>query len=141
MNINEIFQQDDPIAMLRQRIKGYNLLQKQELYWEMEAVRLDDANQIDGTLIPGMKSLLGKIEEHGVERFQTLFWQALMREDPELALRQTVIGLRTEGVSKGMLLSQLEVLRKQVGKEPEENIISTVMDSLVGWCRPHMKIT
>lgn len=140
IDMRELFQQDDPLTALRQKVTSYNILQKQEIYWELEAFRLDATTTIDNTLVPAIKSILGKVEEYPIEKYQTMFWQALTRTDPDNALRQVVITLRGEGVSKGLLLSQLEVLRKDIAGEPEEDAILKVMDSLVGWCSPYMRI-
>lgn len=140
MNMQVLFQQDDPIRILRQQAGSLNGLQKQEIYWELEAKRLSVDTDFDCSMMPEVRLLLGTVEEKPIEKYQTLFWQALGREDPISALRHAVISLRGEGISKGMILSQLEALRKQVANSREEDIISEVMDSLVGWCRPHMRI-
>ncbi len=141
MLIQEMFQHDDVMSVLRQQASNLNSLQKQEIYWELEARRLSVDGDFDSLMMPEVKVLLGRFEEKPVDRYQAIFWQALGREDPVAALRQAVIMLRSEGVSRGMLLSQLEALRKQVANDPEENIILEIMDSMVGWCRPHMRIS
>lgn len=141
MMIQELFQQEDVMSVLRQQAGSLNSLQKQEIYWELEARRLSVDGDFDSLMMPEVKVLLGRFEEKPVDRYQTIFWQAMGREEPVSALRQAVIMLRSEGVSRGMILSQLEALRKQVVNDPRENIILEVMDSMVGWCRPHMRIS
>jgi hypothetical protein len=81
-------------------------------------------------------------------------WTLTMNEDDEIvqilnrskahdealnALRDFVIRLRTEGKSKEDILTRMQELRKSVSDE-QEDILLEVMDFLVGWCSPHMKI-
>jgi hypothetical protein len=69
----------------------------------------------------------------------TLFRETLHQPQPIVALREAVISVRAEGVSKEEILHELENLRAEVG-DVEEGAILDTMDFLVGWCSPHMKL-
>ena len=60
--------------------------------------------------------------------------------------RETLCALRTvieqhlkAGAKREPILTKIEELRKSVSDE-QEDILLEVMDFLVGWCSPHMKL-
>jgi hypothetical protein len=50
-----------------------------------------------------------------------------------------VKGLRRDGQTKEAILARLEALLGSVSDE-QEDVLLEVMDFLVGWCSPHMRI-
>ncbi len=74
--------------------------------------------------------------------FQELFWQALNEEKPRSALRQVIIDLRAEGIEKDILIKELEAFRWLAAgrSEEDEDIVIDVVDFLVGFCSPHLRI-
>lgn len=71
---------------------------------------------------------------------QQLFLEALKNEEPFQTLSETVKRLRVQGIEKSTLLEQLESLRSVVDTEENEDIVLDVMDYLVGYCAPHIRI-
>jgi hypothetical protein len=72
-----------------------------------------------------------------------LFEVALKAERPTRRLANTVRALLQAGNSPDQLLSELERLRgtlQRQGREADEDRVLEVMDFLVGWSSPHMKI-
>jgi hypothetical protein len=73
--------------------------------------------------------------------FQDIFRAALNSEEsPVIALRQAVLDLRAQNVEKDTILKALESFRYVVENEDEEDIVLEVMDFLVGFCSPHLRI-
>ena len=74
--------------------------------------------------------------------FQELFWQALDEEHPVSALAQVLIDLRAKGFEKDMLLKELEAFRPLAAarSELDEDNVLDVMDYVVGFCSPHLRI-
>ena len=63
--------------------------------------------------------------------------------DPVEALRECIIGMRSKGVEKASILRDLEALVREFresGNEKSEDAVTDVMDFLVGWCSPHVRI-
>ena len=59
------------------------------------------------------------------------------------ALREIVVSLFDAGVTQESLLDGLKHLRKEfreAGDDEAEDAILEVMDYVVGWCSPHMRI-
>jgi hypothetical protein len=73
-------------------------------------------------------------------RFQQVFNEALKQENKMLSLRDAVVKLRSEGIDKETLLSELSSYRSAVGSESHEDIVLEVMDFLVGWSSSQMRI-
>ena len=67
------------------------------------------------------------------------FREALKSQDPVMALRQTVIGFRNQGVEKDALIQALEKFRQELN-EQDEDVVLDVLDFLVGWCSSQMRI-
>ncbi len=64
-------------------------------------------------------------------------------DDSDPSLRNQVIALRAQGISKEKLLEQLEHLRAQMriqDDELREDAIMDVMDALTGWVAPTFRI-
>jgi hypothetical protein len=69
--------------------------------------------------------------------------EALAGPDSLNKLLLLVKKLQSQGVSNDSILQLFEQVRQQLraqGREQEEDLIMEVMDFLVGWCSPHMKL-
>jgi hypothetical protein len=69
--------------------------------------------------------------------------EALKSEQPLEHLRRIVQGLLAQGQDRDAILKELENFRnvlREMGREEDEDIVLEVMDFLVGWCSPHMKL-
>ncbi|MEO8391660.1 MAG: hypothetical protein ABI700_01585 [Chloroflexota bacterium] len=73
-------------------------------------------------------------------KYKEIFDGALKQEDKMLSLRDAVIKLRSEGVDKETLLSELSSYRSVTESEADEDIVLEVMDFLEGWSSSHMRI-
>lgn len=74
---------------------------------------------------------------------ERLFEIALVTERPTKALTEAVEALLTAGNSRDELLAELESFRQhlqQQDRDTDEDRVLEVMDFLVGWSSPHMKI-
>lgn len=74
------------------------------------------------------------------ERFE----EALRSPDPVASLRALVLELSAEGQSKANILALFERFLTQLqdnpAREADADAVRDVMDFLVGWCSPHMKL-
>jgi hypothetical protein len=71
------------------------------------------------------------------------FEKALDSPNPVEALRSLVLELSQEGSDKATILELFEQERQRLRathREADEDAIMDVMDFLVGWCSPHMKL-
>jgi hypothetical protein len=72
------------------------------------------------------------------------FEKALHSANPSESLRGLVHELATEGFRKQQIVEafeqQLNQLETEPAREPEADAIRDVLDFLVGWCSPHMKL-
>ncbi len=59
--------------------------------------------------------------------------------EPLLKIREFIVELRKEGISKEELYDELQNLRSKLNDEQEDTILE-VMDFLVGWCVPSLRI-
>jgi hypothetical protein len=69
--------------------------------------------------------------------------QALRSSQPVNELRNLVLHLLADGQTREAILGLLESARQQlrkVDREADEDTVMDVMDFLVGWCSPHMKL-
>ena len=69
--------------------------------------------------------------------------QALTSSAPVIELRNVVGHLLAEGQTREAILELLERARQQLrqaNRETDEDAVMDVMDFLVGWCSPHMKL-
>ena len=73
-------------------------------------------------------------------RFKQRYDLALAQEDKLMSLRAELIKLRSEGIDKETLKSDLMLYYQQLETEPEQDIIADAADFLYGWCSPHMRI-
>ena len=68
---------------------------------------------------------------------------ALSSPDPFNQLRSLVQRLEAQGHDQPAILNLFEQTRqhlRQAGQDKEEDVVMEVMDCLVGWCSPHMKL-
>ena len=69
--------------------------------------------------------------------------QALRSPEPIPKLRSVVADLFSRGMDKAAVLAMFEDSRqelRQAGREADEDAVMDVMDFLIGWCSPHMKL-
>jgi hypothetical protein len=69
--------------------------------------------------------------------------EALSSNDPVTELRNWVLHLLAEGQTREAILEMLEHARqqsRQADRDADEDAVMDVMDFLVGWCSPHMKL-
>ena len=69
--------------------------------------------------------------------------QALRAQEPVKELRSLVTRLYSEGHERAAVLEIFEKARRhlrQAGREADEDAVMEVMDFLVGWCSPHVKL-
>jgi hypothetical protein len=69
--------------------------------------------------------------------------QALRSSAPLHALRNLALRLLADGQTREAILDLFERARQQLrqtNRETEEDAVMDVMDFLVGWCSPHMKL-
>jgi hypothetical protein len=74
--------------------------------------------------------------DHRIER-------ALRSTEPVNELRALVLSLMAEGQSQHAILQLFEGVRqelRQADREANVDAVTDVMDLLVGWCSPHMKL-
>ena len=76
-------------------------------------------------------------------KVETKFESALKAAEPLTELRSVVRELLADGHAREELSDDLERLRVElrgVGRDDEEDVVLEVMDFLVGWCSPQMKL-
>jgi hypothetical protein len=69
--------------------------------------------------------------------------RALRSAEPLNELRGLVLSLMAEGQSRDAVLQLFECARQELrraDREADEDAVTDVMDFLVGWCSPHMKL-
>jgi hypothetical protein len=69
--------------------------------------------------------------------------KALQSNEPVNELRTVVLNLFADGLTREAVLDLFERARQQLrqaDRETEEDAVMDVMDFLVGWCSPHMKL-
>lgn len=69
--------------------------------------------------------------------------QALHSPEPVNELRALALRLFAEGQTKDAVVASFEVARQRLReeqREADEDVVMDVMDFLVGWCSPHMKV-
>ena len=69
--------------------------------------------------------------------------QALRSSEPVNELRNLVLHLLADGQTREAIVGLLERARQQLrqaDRETDEDAVMDVMDFLVGWCSPHMKL-
>lgn len=63
--------------------------------------------------------------------------------EPVNELHSLALRLLSEGYNKTAILAEFEKVRQQLrqaNREADEDAVMEVMDFLVGWCSPHMKL-
>jgi len=76
-------------------------------------------------------------------RHDQLFSEALAMPNPIRSLRGTVERLLAQGQSRTELIAELEQFRevlRQSDQDDAEDAVLDVMDFVVGWASPHMKV-
>ncbi|HLA41969.1 MAG TPA: hypothetical protein VJZ27_00955 [Aggregatilineales bacterium] len=68
-----------------------------------------------------------------------IFKKALQESQPIAELREVIVALRAEGISKDDLIDELGSLREEVSEEDEDNIL-IILDFITGFCSPHHDI-
>ena len=69
--------------------------------------------------------------------------RALRSTAPVNELRSLVLSLMAEGQSRDAILQLFEGARQELrnaDREADEDAVTDVMDFLVGWCSPHIKL-
>jgi hypothetical protein len=69
--------------------------------------------------------------------------QALRSREPFHGLRSFVLDLFSQGKDKAAVLAMFESVRQELreaGREADKDAVMDVMDCLVGWCSPQMKL-
>jgi hypothetical protein len=69
--------------------------------------------------------------------------EALRSSDPVNELRNLVLHLHADGQTREAILELFERTRQDLrhaNRESDEEAVMDVMDFLVGWCSPHMKL-
>ncbi len=70
-------------------------------------------------------------------RFRSIFEQALIHENGIQWLHEQLIKLRSEGVARETLLSELWEFHNQLENETDQDFIKDILDIFYGWCSPH----
>ena len=73
---------------------------------------------------------------------ENCFEEALRSSDPVEGLRSVALRLRAEGQEQENILAKFETPAhlREANRADDEDIIMDVMDCLVGWCSPQMRI-
>jgi hypothetical protein len=69
--------------------------------------------------------------------------RALASSEPVRELRNLVVALFAEGQTRESVLELFERARQELraaNRETAKDAVTDVMDFLVGWCSPHMKL-
>jgi hypothetical protein len=72
------------------------------------------------------------------------FERALRSPEPLNVLRSLALSLSSEGHSHDAILDIFEKARQELrsaGREADEDLVTDVMDFLVGWCSSHMDLS
>ena len=72
-----------------------------------------------------------------------IFDTALRSPQPLSEVRAVAARYADEGYDSARLLGLFEGQRKRLraaGREADEDVVTDVMDFIVGWCAPHMKV-
>jgi hypothetical protein len=68
---------------------------------------------------------------------------ALKSPEPVLELRDLAAGMLRTGRTHDDVLANFEAVRSQLrnaDREADEDAVMDVMDFIIGWCSPHMKL-
>jgi hypothetical protein len=75
--------------------------------------------------------------------FEESLERCLRSSNPVLDLRALLEQFLSQGADQAELLQKLENARQQLrqaNRETDEEAVTDVMDFLVGWCSPHMRM-
>ena len=84
-----------------------------------------------------------ELEPTMVTTFEESLERCLRSGNPVLDLRAVLEQFLSQGADQTELLQKLENARQQLRlakREADEEAVTDVMDFLVGWCSPHMKL-
>jgi hypothetical protein len=90
------------------------------------------------------ESLIASAVEVPPMTFDESLERALRSPAPVLELRALAQRLLSEGQQQTALLDRFEAARadlRRAGRDADEDAVLDVMDFLVGWCSPHMRLT
>jgi hypothetical protein len=76
-------------------------------------------------------------------RLEESIEQALHSQDPVGELRSLAQRLISQGQDQAAILALFEHVRQRLrheNREADEDAVMDVMDFLMGWCSPHMKL-
>ncbi len=68
---------------------------------------------------------------------------AVASQEPMAALRMLVTQLTTEGLSQRAIYELFDTFRADLrvgGRDADEDVVLEVMDQIVGWCSPHVRL-
>jgi len=71
------------------------------------------------------------------------FEEALRSTEPLNELRSLALRLSSEGQDKTAIVAKFEEARRhlrEANRESDEDVVMDLMDCLVGWCSPQMRI-
>jgi len=71
------------------------------------------------------------------------FEEALLSPEPLRELRSLALRLSSQGQDTAAIVAKFEEARGQLreaNRESDEDVVMDVMDCLVGWCSPQMRI-
>jgi len=71
------------------------------------------------------------------------FEEALRSTEPLHELRSLALRLSSQGQDKTAIVAKFEEARRhlrEANRESDEDVVMDVMDCLVGWCSPQMRI-
>jgi hypothetical protein len=77
-------------------------------------------------------------------KLEDRFEKALHSANPVESLRNLVVGLSSEGYDKPQIVElfeqRLTLIQSDPAREAEADAMRDVLDFLIGWCSPHMKL-
>jgi hypothetical protein len=71
------------------------------------------------------------------------FERALRSPDPVIQLRSLALHLSAQGQDRETIIERFEETRQQLrqaDRETDEDVLMDVLDCLMGWCSPEMKL-
>lgn len=90
-----------------------------------------------------MRSLYRAMTRTAILMLDPKFEQALRSSQPVERLRELALEHLRQGRDHSAVLAEFESARqhlREVGREQEKDAVMDVLDMLLGWCSPHMKL-
>lgn len=72
-------------------------------------------------------------------KYKSLYEQALAQQNGRW-LREQLIRLRSEGISRETLMADLWEFHEQLENETDQDFIKDILDLFYGWCAPQFRI-